>query len=324
MPMQRRSRQGTKKRAGFTLVELLVVIAVIGILAAILMPAVQAARESSRRTQCGNNLKQLGLAVHSFHNAQNRYPSGTVHSSDDGDPTGTAGFGWAVYLLPYLEEKDLYLKLQLPTSELHDILKVAMKRELAQVPLSMFRCASDTGSYLNDDRLFVGGKYGDLAAAKSNYIANHGTHFVTLDECTNQHLDPYGIFWPESRCSTAHVADGTSKTLLLGERRTKDWAGVWVGVRSYYNDGDQGLRQVLGISDPKINDRQGNAKRGFSSEHAGGAFFVFADGHVEFLDEEIEFNQTGADSNDAVAMEQMGLYQRLMRRNDGQLVVRKP
>ena len=108
-----------------------------------------------------------------------------------------------------------------------------------------------------------------------------------------------------------------------GNGTEQDWAAVWIGVRNYNNNGDTGLRQVFGISDVKINSHAASdARRGFSSEHPGGALFVFADGHVEFLGEDIDFNQSGATSKVLAEKQQMGLYQRLLRRNDGQLNVR--
>lgn len=311
-------------RRGFTLVELLVVISIIGVLVGILLPAVQAARESARRTQCSNNLKQLGLAALAHLNARGHYPQGTTHSNDDGDASGVAGFGWGAQILPYMEEKDLANRLGVPGGELHDVLTNVSRRNLAQVPVPMFRCPSDSSAPLNEQRPFSGAKYGDTVAARANYLANHGTHFVTFDELTNLRLDPFGMFWHQSRLSSAHVSDGTSKTLMIGERTTRHAAGVWIGVRSYFSDGDSGLPQVLGISDAKLNARDDSGKRGFSSEHSGGAFFVFADGHVDFVDEEIDFNQTGATSTNAADLESMGLYQRLLRRNDGQLMVKLP
>jgi prepilin-type N-terminal cleavage/methylation domain-containing protein/prepilin-type processing-associated H-X9-DG protein len=308
----------SRHRPAFTIVELLVVIAIIGVLVGILMPAVQAAREAARRSECANHLKQIGLAMQNHHTSQGRFPAGTVHSNDDGDPTGTAGYGWFVYLLPYLEEKDLYNRLNLPVSELHDILKDPANRELVQVPLPLVRCPSDSSIELNDQRPFSGAKYGDTHAGRSNYIGNHGTHFVTLDKQLKQHLDSFGMLYPESRLSMSNVPDGTSKTILVGERTSKNLAGVWAGVRSYYSDGDDGLRMNLGISDTPINAKTGGSG-GFSSEHSGGAFFVFVDGHVDFIDEQIGFNQTGANSPDQSQLSQIGLYQRLLRRNDGQL-----
>ena len=91
---------GMRPPHGFTIVELLVVISIIGVLVGLLMPAVQSARESSRRSHCQNNLKQIGLAFHEYELQFRRYPVGVAHSKDDGDPSGVAGFGWASFLLP--------------------------------------------------------------------------------------------------------------------------------------------------------------------------------------------------------------------------------
>lgn len=313
------------KPQGFTLVELLATISIIGVLVGLLMPAIQSARESSRRSHCLNNLKQIGLALHEYHISFGKFPAGVVHSKDDGDGTGVAGFGWSSFLLPHLQQKTLYNLLTLPMGELNDVLKTPSGRDLATAELSVFRCPSDTGYFLNSDRPFSGAKYADLAAAKSNYIANHGTRFVTFaDKLVDKTLDSFGVFGVDSQFSEAQITDGTSYTILAGERRSQqDWAGVWIGVRNYNNSGDTGLRQTLGISDAKINSREGtDARRGFSSEHPGGALFLYADGHVEFLDEDIDFNQTGATSKSLAEKQQMGLYQRLLRRNDGQLNVR--
>jgi prepilin-type N-terminal cleavage/methylation domain-containing protein/prepilin-type processing-associated H-X9-DG protein len=316
-------RFGRPCRSGFTLVELLVTISIIGVLTGLLMPAVQAARESARRAQCLNNLKQIGLAFDEFHVSKKRYPSGVVHSTDDGDPTGVAGFGWGCFLLPYLQQEALYNHLSLPGGELHDVLRTSTGQELATLPLPMFRCPSDSSDLLNDERPFAGVKYGNMAVAKSNYIGNHGTRFVTLKEKqADPRKDSFGVFWPDSHCTEAQIADGTSNTILAGERSSANWAGVWIGVRNYNSDGDTGLRHNLGISDAKINSRNEDARRGFSSQHPGGALFLFADGHVEFVDEDIQFNQTGATSRNMAEMEQMGLYQRLLRRNDRQVTVR--
>jgi prepilin-type processing-associated H-X9-DG protein len=303
----------------------LVVISIIGVLVGLLMPAVQSARESSRRSHCQNNLKQIGLALHEYHVSLGKFPAGVMRSRDDGDGTGVAGLGWGSFLLPNLQQKAIYKLLNLPVGELSDSLKTPTGRELAQAELTVFRCPSDTGYFLNTDRPFLGAKYADLTAAKSNYIANHGTRFLTYAEKTaDRTLDSFGVFGVDCQFSEAQITDGTSYTVLAGERRSEqDWAGVWIGVRSFNDTGDSGLRQVLGISDVKINSRQGtDARRGFSSEHPDGALFVFADGHVEFLNDDIEFNQTGATSRLRDEKLQMGLYQRLLRRNDGQLNVR--
>lgn len=315
--------QRRRRLRAFTLVELLVVISIIGILLGLLLPAVQAARESSRRTQCTNNLKQIGLAFHEYEVSHGYLPPGTAFSKPDGDPTGVANFGWGAMLLPHLQQTAIVKLLDLPAAQLHDVLQ-GPQREIAQAEVPGFRCPSDTGPTLNYERPFKGSKYGDLAPAKSNYIGNHGTQFITRDQKKQDYMkDPFGLLWPDSKVQEAHISDGSSNTILAGERRSQDdWAGVWIGVRSDNDAGDSGLRQILGISDVKINDPTDNARRGFSSEHPGGALFVFADGHVDFLADDIEFNQAGATSKIKSEKEQMGLYQRLLRRNDGMLSVR--
>jgi len=312
-----------RSRRAFTLVELLVTISIIGILVGLLLPAVQAAREAGRRTTCQNNMKQIGLAMDQYHLHMKRYPSGTLQSKQDGDPTGVAGFGWAPQVLPYLQQEALYNFLTLPSGQLHDVLQTPDGQELAKIALPMFRCPSDSSELLNTDRPFIGPKYGDLTAAKSNYVANHGTQFVTLKQKQLDYLtDSFGVFWPDSKCNEAQITDGTTNTILAGERSYDYWAGVWVGTRDFNSDGDNGLRQVFGISDSKINDKKiEDGRTGFSSQHPGGAFFVFADGHVDFLTDEIEFNQEGATSKVKAEKMKMGLYQRMLRRNDGQVMI---
>lgn len=326
---QSRDKLRIAGRQGFTLVELLVSISIIGVLVGLLLPAVQSARESGRRTQCQNNLKQLGLAFEQYHLQMKRYPAGVLSSKPDGDPSGVAGFGWAPQLLPFLQQTSLGKLLDVPTAQLHDVLQRPDGRDLAKIALPIFRCPSDSSELLNADRPFPGSKYAessgvDFAAAKSNYLANHGTQFVTLREKQLNYLaDSFGVFWPESKCTEAQITDGTSNTILAGERSSEYWAGVWVGTRDFNNAGDNGLRQVFGISDSKINEKRIESGRtGFSSQHSGGALFVFADGHVDFLSDDIDYEQAGATSKIRAEKVKMGLYQRLLRRNDGQVPVR--
>ena len=128
-------------KPGFTLVELLVVIAIIGILIALLLPAVQAARESARRSQCTNNLKQLALAAHNYISDYGHFPCGI---RDDGN-TSDEGWGWGVYLLPYTEFKDFYKELGVDKYMLKQAFgSVAGIQVSLQTPLKLFRCPSDT------------------------------------------------------------------------------------------------------------------------------------------------------------------------------------
>ena len=136
-------------------------------------------------------------------------------------------------------------------------------------------------------------------------------------------MDSFGVFWPDSKCTDAMVTDGSSNTILIGERKSEDWSGVWIGERNYNSDGDCGLRQNLGISNVKINHPTEDTRRGFSSHHPGGSLFVFCDGHVEFISDDIDFNQEGATAKVAVEKDKMGVFQRLIRRNDGAVINRK-
>jgi prepilin-type N-terminal cleavage/methylation domain-containing protein len=142
-----------RKSRGFTLIELLVVIAIIAILIALLLPAVQQAREAARRTQCKNNLKQLGLALHNYHDVYNLFPPGWLDDPALGLPAAPhpSRYAWPVSLLPMIEQTALHNTLD-PRNDLIDALKIPAKLTLMQQPVSVFRCPSDTGPTLNDVR----------------------------------------------------------------------------------------------------------------------------------------------------------------------------
>src|SRR4051812_46558261 len=127
-------------RRGFTLVELLVVIAIIGILVALLLPAVQAAREAGRRTQCANRLKQIGIALHNYHDTFNTFPPGVLALTTSNDPAGNHGWGWGAMLLPFLEQAPLHDQINFEQDT-----TTPANLALINQTLSAFQCPSDSG-----------------------------------------------------------------------------------------------------------------------------------------------------------------------------------
>ncbi len=314
MSLRQTRWDGRPPRRAFTLVELLVVIAIIGILIALLLPAIQAAREAGRRSSCSNNLKQLGLAIQLHHDALEYLPPGT----EGAQAAGTAAYGWSVYLLPFMDQEALHRDLQVDSISLTTFLDDTALRPIAEAVLPAFRCPSDDAPERNGDRAFT--SYGALEAGTSNYIGVTGVRWTTATQWNNNKAnDPLGTFWPGSKLRYADFRDGTSNTFIVGERNGLDRAGVFLGVHNKNGSGNQGLQMTLGVVTVKVNAPANAGREGFSSNHPKGAQFVFADGHVSFIKNDIDFDTTNADKTDGT-QRSMGLYQRLGRRNDGQTV----
>jgi prepilin-type N-terminal cleavage/methylation domain-containing protein len=341
-------------RGGFTLVELLVVIAIIGVLVALLLPAVQAAREAARRSSCSNNLKQLAIGVHNYHDSLGSFPSGWV----DNPVANQEAFGWGALTLPYIEQGPLHSTLGVTKGSFFDQLSLPAPNGVnvanaARTVLKTFMCPSDSGhqgGLVHQNRHFGGG-LGMQAAGftgnttrvgVSNYIGVAG-HRDVANAGPNTGMF-FGTCSGNAQCSNvaqlteavriATVLDGTSNTLMIGERDTHNCrSGAWVGIRNTNGSDDRGVILVIGHSHPKLNqdtkviiwseDRIGCGE-GFASLHPGGAQFAAADGSVKFISNSIQHfwfpntivNGTIADSKDA----SNGAYQRLMTRDDGLVI----
>lgn len=203
-------------RRGFTLVELLVVIAIIGILVGLLLPAVQAAREAARRMQCSNNLKQLGLALHNYHDANKRFPFGSGGTTP---PSGSPGYSAVSLMLPYIEQTPLYNTIDF-RRPLNDALNTAARLQV--VPA--FLCPSDRPNPQPQ------------SGGAINYMGNKGSNHLWSDP--NQS----GIFPHFRSIKFSDITDGTSNTAAFSERLISDGNNGVVDLRAdvFLGSGDPG------------------------------------------------------------------------------------
>lgn len=263
-----------RRRRGFTLIELLVVIGIIALLVALLLPAIQQAREAARRTQCRNNLKQMGLALQNYHDTSGSFPPVLVVNPGPSAQTGYPFGWWSWYLriLPQIEQTPLYE--QIDTDD-DLILELSTYREPMSTNVSTFLCPSDPYS----ERIWStdGWWQGPVAAAHTNYLGSRGSNGVI----------PFNGLFREANefVQIRDVTDGTSNTLFVGERPV-DEAGEWGwwpggtgfdlnGLADHVLDCSEGLRPgVLGSTADLTH---------FWSPHPGGAHFLLGDGRVRFL-----------------------------------------
>lgn len=301
-------------RRGFTLIELLVVIAIIAILIALLLPAVQQAREAARRSQCKNNLKQIGLALHNYHDIHGRFPPGWMQPSvPDVDNAFAERWAWKVFILPQLDQAPLYQQLNVNAGGQPIPLADDPR---AQTVLSVYMCPSDPGGDVNESYPDPNGHF----YPKSNYPGVHGRG----EEVSVNINEQNGLFGKGSRVRIADITDGTSQTFAVGERDARSrgqgifgalgdpfrHAAVW--IRAMPRPGSitpttQHGRSVTGICTDLVGSTRvlnGPSSRAFGSAHIGGAHFLMADGAVRFISESIDLNT----------------YGRLAQKSDGQVI----
>lgn len=286
-----------RRRSAFTLIELLVVIAIIGVLVALILPAVQAARESARRAQCKNNLKQIGLAFANYLTQKNVLPPAYVVRSSAGPDH--LGFGWCTFLLPFMEQDNVYNSINFE----------ANPAALPQQKLPSFICPSDTytgdaqytsqsGGFNNAmcmDPMYSGWAMGMCMgtvnsstpgfAARANYVANYGTQALGAGMGD-------GVFGPNTSLPVQFIRDGETNTFFAGERSfagTVAWAGVSYDVTCPAptqmmtsptpTQTNTNGHHVLGTTQFGMNKNNS----GFSSPHIGGGHMLFGGGAVKFI-----------------------------------------
>lgn len=296
-------KQVSPRRRGFTLIELLVVIAIIAVLIALLLPAVQQAREAARRTQCRNNLKQLGLALHNYHDTHDMFPPGWIDVKTSTASTYKNFWGWGTFILPQLDQGALYNQANFQQGW-NNIVDTSLPVNMGKVTTSVlpaYLCPSDPSG--NVSVAYSGGTApANGLNAKSNYVACIGGQGLVELPATN-----LGVSYRNSNTKMRDITDGTTNVLYLGEREglksnaastsTNMYQGaIWVGtqnasgtVRVRTNHG-----RTPGIGDFSANSI-GSAPNGSnigslvaSSMHTGGAHILLCDGSVRFISENID------------------------------------
>lgn len=303
-----------KRKNGFTLVELLVVIAIIGVLVALLLPAVQAAREAARRSQCTNNVKQLGLALQMYHDTHKHFPPGHMESGDSG-PTYRHQLSWQSLCLPFLEESNVAALIDLddidPTKNAHTNPAFV---PAGQTVIASFTCPSDpilaaeVASIARDDAE-------TLFFAPTNYLGNQGI------VCQCRTNDCTGMFGHDTKFKMSQITDGTSQTIAIGETlkgdldpetiddnyiylrgsgnaneietcqdsppNTADRATAWIGGQPHLNMFSTARPPNDGRIDCKA-PNNGCTNFAARSAHPGVAILAFADGSVHTMSDSIE------------------------------------
>ncbi len=289
-------------RRGFTLIELLVVIAIIGVLIALLLPAVQKVREAANRLQCKNNLKQIGIAMHSYHDRMKSFPIGyfsNLNGPAGRDSSGNCtyneigpGWGWAAYLLDDLEQSNLKRQIRFDL-KISDPLNASSR----EIGLPVFVCPSE----IESGPIAVVDANGNpiCDVGRSSYVAMNGVLGVTSDAFDNN-----GVFLRNRRVRMADITDGLSNTLLVGERASNmsraSWTGAVTGgvvpAQRYPDPADQlanaeaaaALVLSHGSRDHIPNDQLVFDADAVSSYHTAGVNFLFGDGSVHNISNAID------------------------------------
>ena len=331
--MPRDGRRHARPKA-FTLIELLVVIAIIAVLIALLLPAVQQAREAARRTQCKNNLKQIGLALHNYHDTYLKFPASMYFSNFPGgglnntyfqDQGGTLhGPSWLVCLLPYIDQAPLFNQ-----CNFNQAIGANANAVVTSANIGGFQCPSD--SFANAGNKYIDtGKMGNNMWARGNYAANgygpsnyNGVGWAGNVPYGQQNVNMRGPFGWNGWGGINAVTDGTSNTVASWEIRSgpmpNDPRGVWasgrmglgfigncnnpgggIGSGDCYgiNDGHSNGDDIYGCTDLPAQQMgcwgSGDGQAGPKSLHVGGVHALMCDGTVRFINQNLDGNTMAA------------------------------
>ncbi len=301
-------------RRAFTLVEVLVVIAIIGLLVAILLPAVQAARESGRKTHCFNNLKQIGIALVNYHDTYGSLPPGYISQPDGNGGELGPGWGWAALLLPQIEQINIFSVIQFQLAIEKQTSPAAIAARTTTI--ATYLCPSDTinPSWMTWTRDSLGNPVAPICeVAAANYVAMYGS--------TEPGVDGDGLFYRNSSVRFADITDGLAETIAAGERSHFLGVATWTGaVRDavlFDDDGDEVGRahpenstgMVLGHAGERATPGAASSDvNQFYSFHGPGANFLFMDGHCSFIPTTIDYAMYQAMSTRAGSETISGAY----------------
>jgi type II secretory pathway pseudopilin PulG len=257
------------------------VIAIIGILVGLLLPAIGASREASRRTSCSNNLRQIGLAVAGYQTARTFYPASNTDDLYNWDTIGVIpNHSWASVILPYVEQRNLESSIDYSLSAMHP-----KNRPAAGQVVSIYRCPSYTGAPFTLDAHYPNGQY-----AIGNYVSLGATE---VDHIWGAASEPEGVIFPRSATKPAEITDGLSNTMFIAESR-EERMRVWIDGRTAaitalrHDAGGGNVPRTSLNATPYYDDGDIVCAYGPSSMHPGGAYHLLGDGSVQFYRDEIE------------------------------------
>jgi prepilin-type processing-associated H-X9-DG protein/prepilin-type N-terminal cleavage/methylation domain-containing protein len=274
---------------GFTVLELLVVLAIVAVVCALILPAVQQSREAARQISCKQQLHQIGVALHAYHAKTNCLPSGWIIEVPIGQDSQN-GWGWLAMLLPNMDQNTLFNSINF-----HHHLGNASNETARLRTVAAFLCPSDNVPpripfYLGGESEKISGSPRANDATSHDILFEVGaSSYVGVFGPDDPKFDPVdasgsGIFFANSKSRLGDVLDGLSQTLVVGERRTSWIASTWTGIHQLE---EETFERVVGFTNNPPNSATADEAE-FSSRHPGGANFLFGDGSVRFISDHID------------------------------------
>ncbi|WP_291177375.1 DUF1559 domain-containing protein [Gimesia sp.] len=272
--VMQRQKTHVRTRSGFTVLELLVTCGIIGMLISLILPAVGSARETARQLQCKNQLKQIGIALHCYHDNQGCLPAGWQFEA-----SRHSLYGWMVPLLPYLEQRSLYSII-----DRNLLLEHPANQQACLSSLAGFLCPSDISAptFILYEELPTGGAGAPIMELPTaSYVGVYGT--VEADDGFPPPPGDGSLIYSQTIRFT-HLQQGLSNTIVVGERTMSMVPSTWLGVDAA---GEDAACRLTGSAMTSPNCKLCDECE-FSSRHPGGANFLWGDGHVRFVSESID------------------------------------